>query len=210
MITDSAICVVFLWTSFVHGARPFATDDAGIVAQGIHELEFGVDFWSEDASLGFNFKHGLTARMDIGVGFGHTLIPEEDAGFGNAELGVKFGIIPDLIAFSLSGSFGHQEYVLNGIVTRSFGPAEIDVNLGYEAEFAGDEDGTVVYSLAAMLSGESYAFGVEGAGDKEGLGYWLIGGRYFFIEGFAVDAGIAGGFEDDEEMTATAGIHFEF
>ncbi len=204
------MCILLLCLGFGYGARPFATDDAGIVTQGMHELEAGIDFWSEEASLGLGFKHGLTDRMDIGVGLGRTLAPEEAVEFENAELGMKFSIIPDFVAFSVSGSFGHEEYFLNGIITRCFGPVEFDANLGYETDFTGDEEGTVIYSLAAIFGGGSYAFGAEASGDKDGLGYWLVGGRYSFIEGFAVDAGIAGGFEDDAATTATAGIHYEF
>jgi hypothetical protein len=201
---------LMLCFSGLYAARPFATDDAGTVTQGMHELEVGIDFWSEEASLGLSFKHGLTDRMDIGVGIGRTLAPEEAAEFEKAELGMKFSIIPDFIAFSANGSFGHEEYFLNGIITRNVGPVEIDANLGYETDFTGDEEGTVIYSAAAIFSGNSYAFGAEISGDKDGFGYWLIGGRYFFIEGFAVDAGVAGGFEDDPMTTATAGIHYEF
>lgn len=204
------ICLVFMSASWLYGARPFTTDDAGTVAQGIHELELGGDFWSEEAALGLGFKHGLTERMDLGVGIGHTLAPEEDIGFGNAELGVKFAIIPDLFAFSVIGSFGREAYFLNGIITRSLGPVEIDANFGYETAFTTGEDDTVIYALAAILNAGSFAFGAEGAGDKDGLHSWLVGGRYTLLEGIAVDAGITGGFEEDAATTATAGIHCEF
>jgi hypothetical protein len=204
------VCLVLLCTGLLFGARPFATDDAGTVAQGIHELELGVDFWSEEVALGLGFKHGLTGRMDLGVGIGHTLAPEEYAGFGGAELGLKFAIIPGFLAFSVTGSFGQDAYLLNGIITHNLGPIEIDANFGYETAFTNDEDGTVTYMLAAILNTGCYAFGVEGSGEEDGLQYWLVGGRYTLLDGLALDAGISGGFEDDAVMTATAGFHYEF
>jgi hypothetical protein len=201
---------MLLCSGWLHGARPFATDDVGTVEPGLHELEFGVDFWSEEATLGMGFKHGLTDRMDLGVGIGHTLFPEEDAGFGNLELGMKFAVIPAFVAFSVAGSFGHEAYVLNGIITRNIGPVEINANFGYETAFTSDGDGTVTYALAAILAAGSYAFGVEGLGDKDGLQYWLVGGRYSLYDGLALDAGLAGGFEDDAAMILTVGVHYEF
>ena len=194
----------------LYGARPFATDDAGTVEEGVHELESGVDFWSEEAVLGLGFKHGLTDRMDLGVGFGYVIAPEEDEGFEGAELGVKFALIPDIFSASLTGTFGDEAYTITGIFTQGVGPLEIDGNIGYEATGLTGEDGTVIYALAVIFDVQPFAFGAEGAGDEDGLQYWLIGGRYALMNGFTVDAGITGGFEEDVDMSATAGIHYEF
>ncbi|KPK72477.1 hypothetical protein AMJ87_04755 [candidate division WOR_3 bacterium SM23_60] len=90
------------------------------------------------------------------------------------------------------------------------GPLEIDGNLGYEATGISGEEGTIIYALAVIFNAEQFAFGVEGAGDKDGLRSWLMGGRYAILEGFAVDAGISGEFEDDAVSTLVAGIHYEF
>ena len=202
--------IVFICVGWLCGARPFATDDAGTVEQGLHELEFGVDFWSEEAALGLGFKHGLTHRMDLGVGFGYIIAPEDNEGFESAELGVKFVLIPDVFSASLTGTFGDAAYAINAIVTRGLGPFEIDGNIGYQTTGIVDEAGTVIYSLAVIVDAGSLAFGAEGAGDKDGLQYWLIGGRYAVMDGFAIDAGIVGSFENDMDMNATAGIHYEF
>ena len=204
------ITITVLCFSGLHGARPFTTDDAGTVETGVHELEVGCHFWSEDVSFALGFKHGLTERMDLGVGFGYVMSPEENAGFVPAELGVKFALIPDVFSASLAGSFGDAVYAINGIVTQSFGALEIDGNFGYEATGTTDEVGTVIYALALILNAGQYAVGVEGGGDKDGLQAWLVGGRYASFKGFAVDAGISGGFEEDADMTATLGLHYEF
>lgn len=201
--------LVVFYASGLYAARPFSTDDAGTVERGVHELEFGCDFWSDEAALGVGFKHGLTDRMDLGVGFGHGIAPEEIAGFENAELCLKFAFIPDLFAASITGSFGHAAYVLNGIVTHNLGPIEIDGNFGYETGGIAGEDGTIIYALAFLFNIGSYAIGIEGAGDKDRLQTWLVGGRYALFDGLAVDAGISGGFEEDAALIAAAGIHYE-
>jgi hypothetical protein len=208
------ICAIvfsqLLCLSGLYGARPFATDDAGTVELGVHELECGIDFWSEDAVFGLGFKHGLTERMDLGVGVSYVIAPEESNGFEIAELGVKFALIPDVFSASLTGSFGDAAYTLNGIITQGVGPLEVDGNFGYEATGISGEEGTIIYALAVIFNAESFAFGVEGAGDEDGLQSWLVGGRYSLLDGLALDAGIAGGFEEDADMNATAGVHYEF
>jgi hypothetical protein len=213
-VQEMKLCVIIgvmlVCVSGLHGARPFATDDAGTVEQGIHELEFGCDFWSKEAALGLGFKHGLTERMDLGVGLAYIIEPEEDNGFEGAELGVKFALIPDVLAASLAGGFGDAAYTINGIFTQTIGPLEIDGNFGYEATGITGEEGTIIYALAVILDAGAYAFGVEGMGNKDGLQAWLVGGRYTLVDGFAADIGVSGGFEEDVTMTATAGIHYEF
>ena len=194
----------------LEAARPFATDDAGIVEQNGCELELGGDFWEEQASLSLGFKHGLTERMDIGVGFGYTVKPDETKGFGQAELGLKFALMPDLFAVSITGGLGDTPYNLNGIITYCFGPIEIDGNIGYEATGIEGQTGTAVYALALIFELEEIAVGAEASGNEDDLNAWLIGIRYEILEGFAVDCGISGGFESGAGNVATTGLHYEF
>ena len=202
--------LVVCCVSVLYGARPFATDDAGTVQKGMYELESGIAFLSDNAAVELGFKHGLTERMDIGFALGYVIEPEESDGFQSAELGLKFALIPDLLAMSLTGGFGDAAYVLNGVVTQHFGLLEIDGNLGYEATGIPSEEGTVVYGLALIMTIDPFAFGAEGQGDGDGVQSWLVGGRYAVLEGFLVDGGITGGFEEDADITATIGLHYEF
>ena len=201
---------LILCVGWLYGARPFATDDAGTVEQSIHELEFGVDFWSEEAALELSFKHGLTDRLDLGLGFSYIIAPEENEGFENAEFGVKFALIPDVFSASLAGTFGDAAYTINCIVTQGLGPLEFDGNIGFETSGIGGEKGVVIYALALIFDATPFALGVESAGDKDGLQIWLAGGRYTLHDGLAVDAGIAGNFKGDANLSATIGIHYEF
>lgn len=210
LLRYATIGLMLPFMSGLYAARPFATDDAGTVEQSMHELEFGCDFWSHEAALGLGFKHGLTDRMDLGIGTECIIMPEQDNGFESAELSLKFALIPNVFAASLTGSFGEAAYILNGVVTQGLGPLEIDGNFGYETTGIAGGDGIVIYGLAVIINAGPYAFGVEGTGDKDGLHSWLVGGRYALVEGFAADFGIAGGFNEDAPMNATAGIHYEF
>lgn len=209
----AGLVVLFLFFILAGGleaARPFATDDAGVVEAGRFELECGGDFWSDDISFGLGFKHGLSERSDIGIGFGYVLEPSEAEGLGGVELGFKFALVPDLFAASLTGELGSTAYTLNGIFTYSFEPVEIDANLGYEATGIAGQAGSVVYSLALIVGLDKLNVGAEVSGDDDGLGSWLAGGNYQVIEGVIVDCGVSGGFEEDAGNTATFGIHYEF
>jgi len=192
------------------GARPFGTDDAGTVTPSGFELELGSDLWEDYAVLELGFKHGLTDRMDIGVGVGYTILPEDTNGFGNAEVCLKFALVPDLFAASFTGSLGDMPYSLNAIVTRNIGPAEVDVNVGYEATGMEGFEGMVFYTLAVIYNTGNLALGAEAGGDEDDIQTWLAGARYTILPGFAVDGGITGGFQDEDDLTATIGIHFEF
>jgi hypothetical protein len=79
------------------------TDDAGTVAPETFELETGVDFWKDAATGCIGLKHGVTNRMDLGFGFGYSPQPEDERGFSGAELGLKFAIVPELLAVTAAG-----------------------------------------------------------------------------------------------------------
>jgi hypothetical protein len=129
-----------------YAARPFVTDDAGTVALETFELETGVDFW-KDAATGCNgLKHGVTDRMDLGFGFGYSPQPEDERGFSGAELGLKFAIVPELLAVTAAGSFGSSTFAINGILSKAFGPVSFDGNLGMEAQADGN-DADLTYAV---------------------------------------------------------------
>lgn len=199
-----------LWVGRIYAARPFATDDAGTVETGGYELEIGNDLWKEEGALGIGFKHGLTDRMDVGVGFGCSYLPKQPEGFSCAELCLKFLLVPDMVAASITGGFGDASYSINGIFTKMFGPMEINVNLGYEATGIDTVQGTPTYAMALIFGLGKSDIGAEFLGDREGLQNWLIGGRYKLLDGFMVDAGLSGGFNRGTENLATFGLHYEF
>ncbi|MEO0138043.1 MAG: hypothetical protein ABIL40_06840 [candidate division WOR-3 bacterium] len=187
----------------LYGARPFGTDDAGTVPSGSYELEIGYDIWEETGMFGLGFKHGLTEKMDIGIGFGFNIVSEPKNSFVPAELAFKYSLVPDLFAASFVAEIGGSAYALNGILTRGFGPIELDANLGYTTG-----DSSITYAGAFIYSIEKFAFGGEVLGDKKAQN-WLLGGRYTIKDGLMVDAGFASDFKF-EAKTATFGVHYEF
>ncbi|MEO0216835.1 MAG: hypothetical protein ABIL70_04045 [candidate division WOR-3 bacterium] len=198
--------VVFIMVGIIanlYGARPFGTDDAGTVSVGTYELELGYDLWEETGAFGLGFKHGLTEKMDIGIGFGFNVISEPKNSFVPAEFALKYSLVPDLFAASFTAEIGGSAYALNGILTRGFGPLELDVNLGYTTG-----DSSITYAEALIYYAGSFAFGVESLGDKE-TRTWLAGGRYTIKDGFLVDVGYMSDFKFEKKL-ATIGLHYEF
>jgi hypothetical protein len=193
----------------VMAARPFATDDAGTVTQGTFELETGCDFWKDAAAAGIGLKHGVTDRMDVGIGFGYKPLPDAERGFEGAEIGLKFGLIPDLFALSASGSFGDKAYGINGILSKGFGPVGCDLNLGMTAT-ADTNDADLTYGLCCHFDGEKFCAGAEIGGTHEGLDLWQAGCNFCLCDWCTVDAGINGNFEKEMTLSATAGLTFAF
>ncbi len=196
--------------SITFAARPFNTDDAGTVAPSGFELELGTDVWQDEAMLGLSLKHGLTNRMDVGLSLGYTMLPDSADGFENAEVGFKFAILPGLFSTSFTATLGDLDYVLYGIVTRVFGPLQIDINLGFMTTGLGGIDGDFMYRLAIIYNIEKFAFGVEAAGDQNAVQNWLSGVRYVVFHGFSIDGGVTGSFQEQRDILITAGIHYEF
>ena len=180
-----------------------------MVEQGKYELEMGYDFGEDEGMLGLGFKHGLTQKMDIGVGFGYTVVSVSENRLTPAELCLKCALIPDLLAISVTNELGSSGYDINGILTKVFEPIELDANLGYSA--TGDTTaGAMFYALAVIAGFGNIDFGAETSGDKDGLRNWLVGGRYKLRKGLNLDIGIFGGFKADNAIITTAGLHYEF
>jgi hypothetical protein len=195
--------------SKVMAARPFVTDDAGTVSQSTFELETGCDFWKDATTLGACLKHGITERMDIGIGFGYAPLPDDERGFDGAELGLKFGLIPDLFSLSASGCFGNNTYGINAIVSKAFGFLSFDANLGIEAT-AATNDGDLTYGLCCHYDFERCVVGAEICGTHEELSLWQLGSSFGLFDWVTIDAGINGDFEKDVTLSATAGLTFSF
>jgi len=204
-LMKKSICWMAIMAANLYGARPFVTDDAGIVPSAGFELELGHEFWKNEGIFAVGFKHGLTEKMDIGIGFGYNLISGPKNSFSGSELCLKYCFIPDMLAASFSAGFDGSGYCLNGIFTRCFGALEADANFGYSTA-----DSSITFGLAFIYGLERLTFGLECAGDDDGLQNWLAGGKYHIVEDFAVDLGISGGFEEDIGNVATVGLHYEF
>jgi len=201
------IALVAVAAGMIFGARPFSTDDAGIVSPAGYEFEAGIDYRDASGALTLGFKHGLTGKMDLGVGFGYVALnPDEISNrFQPAEICLKYSFLPDLLAASMTFGFEANAYALNGILSRSRGKLSFNANLGAEASVPTVTYGVgLVYEVTGRLSA-----GVEAAGDRDGFNAWLVGGGYAAANWLTIDAGFAGDF-DLGSKSLTFGIHNEF
>jgi len=66
------------------------------------------------------------------------------------------------------------------------------------------------YAFAIIAKFTKFDIGCEIMGDKEVFEMWLLGGRYEFIKGFYLDIGISGNFMEEDKVTGTIGLHYEF
>lgn len=203
------ITIALCFVSSAMAARPFATDDAGTVAQSTFELETGSDFWKDAAAFGCGLKHGITDRMDIGIGFGYVPLSSDERGFENIELALKFGLIPELLTFSSCGSFGNNTYSINAIVSKAIGVLGFDANCGIEAN-AGIDECDLMYGFCCHCGMDHWVAGAEICGTHEQLSLWQCGCSFGLLDWVTLDAGINGDFEKDMTLTVTAGLTFAF
>jgi len=190
-------------------ARPFETDDAGTVEAGTYEFEAAADYWDGMAQFGLCLKHGVTTRMDLGVAVGRSLLPEDERGYHGAEIGLKFGLVPDLLAVSVAGSFGTAEYGANLIFSEEIGIYSVHANAGYTA-VPSTSDVDVTYGLVNEFAIGRVSLGVDIGGCDAAINRWLVGGRVAPADWIALDAGIGGDFEDAESFAAITGVWLAF
>jgi hypothetical protein len=195
--------------SDIQSARPFFTDDAGTVEKVTFEVETGADVWKDATGAGIVVKHGITERMDMGIGFGHTFLPENERGSSGAELALKFGLIPDLLSLSACGCFGGRHYQAALIFSREFGPVAIDANAGMEAMMDEDDAG-LIYAVCCHGNIGRVTLGAEAAGTHRGMDLWQAGGSVEIVDWLAIDAALNGDFDADITLSVTAGLTFLF
>jgi hypothetical protein len=195
--------IAFIFASNLYGALLFSTDDAPTVETGNHELEIEYGFEKIDEGIiSVCFAHGLTKKMDFGIGLGYLM--GSDSVFLTPEFSVKYNLFPEFISASLSSSFRESSYSVNGIITRNFGDFELDGNFGYSVG-----DSTITYGIASIYDIEKFHVGVEILGNKDGFENWLLGVRYWFLEGLALSLGASKEF-NSEAVEGKFGAHYEF
>ncbi len=198
----------------VFSAYPLSTDDAGVLGQTGSELEFCYDNTKiEDAPrtqvFDFSFKHGLTNKMDVGIFFPILIDPKPEESFGMATLGLKFQVVKDVLAFSLTNTLGLTEYFLNGVLSKEISPATLHLNLGYQATGVENIKGSINYSSAIEYPVKKSDFVFEILGDEEGLQGYLLGLRYNVNDNFSLAFAYGNGFDKTNERI-TFGFHYGF
>ncbi len=193
----------------VFAARPFTTDDAGTVETDKFELETAYNYWNGKAAAIMSFKHGITERMDIGIGQEYCILPEDQRAFSGANIGLKFALVPDLFSTSFGSTLGSNTYNVNAILSKSLSPVSFDANLGYQIA-ADTNNADLSYGFAAVYEYKQLCMGVEIGGTREGLIWWQSGIRFLILEWVQIDAGLGGNYQKSPYITATTGLWFTF
>ncbi|MDQ7797760.1 MAG: hypothetical protein RDU76_02295 [Candidatus Edwardsbacteria bacterium] len=174
--------IMLVWfAGWAQAARPLDTDDAGTVERGKTEAEMSFDHCQyrpegTGQTPGIAIKHGLTDRLDLGLGFSHSTDQDADGntvGWGMSPLEVGFKMtlmkehqtLPDI---SLSAGFetGSAGYGLNLIFSREYGDLGLHYNLGYNSSGEALVRGSIGTSLAAEYSfAEKYRICAELGGE---------------------------------------------
>lgn len=208
----------------VFGGRPLSTDDAGVVDMGSYEVELEYDFLNdnddvESRCLGLSIKHGMTGRMDIGIGIPYDIEPDD--GLGSVELAMKlalFSLKSLAVSFVLNYAPGASEYTAIGILTVEAGPVAAHINLGYTAvPDSEEESGLTAYAVALeypfsdKITLVSEITGELEAGAGEGAAEALLGVSFQAFDAMSLDFGIGGGLnEESSEIKFTLGLTYGF
>ena len=201
------ILLIISWQ--VSAGRPFITDGAAVVEQGTFELESGMDYWREKLSADFEVKHGITDRMDLGIGLGFTQSPSAKRGFGEAEVGLKFMFAPDFLALSATGSFGDNTFGITGILSRSFNLISVDLNVGMQA-ITGTNQADLLYSALLYVEIQRFCFGAETGGTHEEISFWQVGGSFAISDWLSIDSGLKGDYSGTDALSLSSGLTFSF
>lgn len=137
------------------------------------------------------------------------MLPSDEQAFTGETIGLKFSLVPDLLAVSFAAEFGSKVYNANFVVSKPVGPIAVDANIGYQAQ-ADTSDADLTYGLAAVYEIGRFGAGVEVCGTQEAVNWWQVGSRFKIAEWIQFDAGIGGDFEKVPDFTATTGLWFTF
>jgi len=145
-------------------ARPLATDDAGTMEKEKSETEWSFDYCQYRPngtchSPGLAIKHGLTERLDLGLGFTHSTDKDSEGntvGWGMSPLDIGFKMallkerqmLPD-ISVSTGFESGSADYSINLILSRTIKDISFHYNLGYNSSGEAMVNGSLPTSLAA-------------------------------------------------------------
>jgi hypothetical protein len=205
---------VLFWSSSSFAAHPLTTDDIYPVDAGTFELELSYDTWNKKAeprnhSLGVSLKGGITERMDIGISFPFQIQPYQEEPFGNITLGIKFLLLKDIFALTVSNEFGLSDYFINGIFTHEFGSITGHANIGYTVSGDKEDEGEIRYSAAIEYSLWKIDLVGEVLGDSIGFQNYLFGVRYKISEMVFIDCAYGNGFRETGDRVSI-GFHAEF
>ncbi|HRZ39393.1 MAG TPA: transporter [Candidatus Omnitrophota bacterium] len=228
------------FTSNTWAARPLATNDAGVVAVGALETEYGYEYVhasDRENNHGVVLTTGLLKNLDFGVEIPYQFIELEDGGdpdgFSDLIFTTKWSVsrehdtLPD---FSLSFSYktesgndekslgtGRPEYTLTSIFSKTFERFTYHVNMGCSAKHELEDTLNYGFAMEYAVNERLNVLG-EIAGDTILSGKFdnstssgLIGFNYAINGSLTYDAGLKIGIsESAPDFTILTGLTFAF
>lgn len=229
-----------IFISNAYAARPLPADDAGVVAVGAFEMEYGyeyVDVADKEYNQSVVLKTGLLKNLDLGIEVPYQFIDMEDAdnvdGFSDVVLMSKWNILsgkeqwPD-VAFSFSYKTesgndekslgtGRPEYAFTGIFSKQFDRIAYYVNLGCsvkkEFEDTFNYNFALEYSLneKVNLVGEIFGDTIFSGKFDDNATSGLVGFNYAINDTVAYDLGLTLGISEAEpDYKVSTGLTFAF
>jgi hypothetical protein len=188
------------------------TEDVGTNEPGKFQFSAVPEFWKKKSKTGFEpgveLRHGITDRMDLGVGAGYSLMPKSEKGASGFEFTPKFMLIPDIFAAIFAVSFGDPVYEGYLVLGHAFGPIAINANLGYVAE-AGIKDIDIPFLMSVSYQHERFEIGPEFGIDSDGNKSWNLATRVLPFDWLAWVTAIGGDFKK-RSFTIQFGIDMVF
>lgn len=208
--------------------RPFATEDAGVLAQKECEWESfaarsktrgeaSADAWSTQVGCGVGFK------TQLALAFARSKFESESA---NAwALGGKTGLIDggeDGTSLTLAygavstkgpgdGSYRLNTTAVNLVLTRPL-PADwtVHANLGWSRDRLGKLDSTTWAVAAEWAASEQWTVGAETYGDDRNKPWLGAGARWTLSKAWSLNASYAVNRETPRTSAASVGFKFAF
>jgi len=199
-----AACLVI--GSPIFAARPFNTDDPGIVEPAIVEFESGINVNKGGKEGYVLFGTGVSKRADFGVGF--NVIPD----VGELECGMKLSLFNTSSfhsAFSLGWLPGNKNFNVNLIGNFSLPIFEILVNISVPSNVNNVSGGILIGK--PMLDEKVYLGGELNPeySRKDGKFSFStqIGAGYNIVGNLSIDAGIG---TQNNALQFTTGLIYDF
>ena len=228
--TMAAVCVsaLVVAASPAQAGRPFATEDAGVLAQKECEWESVAarartrgepreTGWSTQVGCGVGFK------TQVALGFARTTFESEHT---NAlALGAKTGLVDGgedgtsiTVAYGLvsaknpgEGSYRLNTSAVNLVLTRPL-PADwtVHANLGWSRDRPNKLDSTTWAIAAEWAATEQWAVGAETYGDDRNKPWFGVGVRWTLSKDWSLNASYAVNRETPRTSAASVGFKLAF
>lgn len=204
------IIVLQIFTISVFGARPFAVDDAGLVADNQNEVESGIMYNNEYLEGIFEIKHGITEHLDLGANVGIVKTTNLPLQYYPLCISLKYGLIPSLLSFSLGATFNDPVWNANLILSKSLNSYfSFHTNIGMEVETF-SSSGFLTYGILFTFNIDKIVVGGEMVGTNKEIDGWLLGLQWMIRDWVALDVGVSGTFNKNIDIRGINGLWFSF